>query len=125
MNNSIKYQTKASIGETDPVLYKLAKGRSAKPHAVDTCGSATCFETGGQWISRVPNVWILETMVPIARVQSRHRVSPSPRKIPNYEIDIMVEESLRTILPSIGMPLYFVQHGNLLNNIRMQTPRFR
>ena len=87
MNNSIKYQTKESVGQTNPVLYKFAKGRSARPFAKGTCGSAKHFEDNVQWPSEISNVWVLDTMVPVARVQSRHRVSPSPRKMPRYVLE--------------------------------------
>jgi len=87
MNNRIGYQSLKSVTEKDPVIYKLAKGRSSKPKSVGMCGSSRTFRVGEQWRSRLCNDYILAEMVPVERVQSRHRVSPSPRKIPRYVLE--------------------------------------
>ena len=75
-SNRIKYQSKPQHP-----MYSLSKGR--KPKGMTICH----FSDGRNVVQKyINNEHILTTMKPVARVQSRHRVSPSPRKIPQYQL---------------------------------------
>ncbi len=80
-SNRIAYSNTGAPLKQEP-QYRLAKGRSAKPDAVGTCDLC---EERDRMARGVRNTFVLATMKPVARVQSRHRVSPSPRKIPKYK----------------------------------------
>ena len=114
--NRIKYSTD---GKNYP-LYKLTKGR--KPLGVGSCH----FRGGEEQLnSGITNEYVLSQMKPVARVQSRHRVSKSPRKIPNYQLDIMVDELMRNMVGEPGLPLNFHQYMQKRQSIRQNMPRFR
>ena len=113
-SNRIKY---AHDGSNFP-LYSLSKGR--KPQDMSTCH----FSSGELRVkSGIQNYYVLANMQPVARVQSRHRVSPSPRKIPNYELDIMALEMLSKMAVDVHMPLEMMLKQQ--TSIRRNLPRFR
>lgn len=118
-SNRIAYSDTGASLKDEP-HYRLAKGRSSKPNAIGTCDLFKANDGEGHGIG---NRYVLRDMKPVARVQSRHRVSPSPRKIPNYEIDIMVEAALGKLALNLNTPLAMVH--NFRNNIRMNIPRYR
>ena len=75
-SNRIKYQS-----EPYHPMYSLSKGRKPKDKAI--CN----FSDGSNVVQQhIDNENVLANMKPVARVQSRHRVSPSPRKIPQYQL---------------------------------------
>jgi hypothetical protein len=80
MSNRIRYAPKSDLDKLDTVpLYEISKGN--KPNDIVMCNnldrSVIPFTSG------FTNKQILEsiTFVQVPRVQSRFRVSPSPRKI--------------------------------------------
>ena len=100
--------------------YKLAKGSSTNPNGIGTCD---LYKAGDREGSGITNSFVLERMKPVARVQSRHRVSKSPRKIPNYELDVMALEMLSKMAVNVQMPLEMMLQQQ--SRIRRNLPRFR
>lgn len=116
-SNRIKYQS-----EPQHPMYSLSKGR--KPEDKVICH----FSDGRNVVQQhIDNKHIIDTMQPVARVQSRHRVSPSPRKIPNYEMENIIDKL--ALLNPIGTAMGQVATLSMImmqrNNIRMNLPRFR
>ena len=100
--------------------YRLAKGGASKPNARGTCDISTAHNSQGGGIQ---NKYVLANLKPVARVQARHRVSPSPRKIPIYELDIMALELLSKMAVNVQMPLEMMLQQK--SSIRRNLPRFR
>ena len=100
--------------------YRLAKGGASKPEAKGTCDIDKAHDSQG---GGVRNYYVLANMKPVARVKSRNRVSPSPRKIPNYELDIMELEMLSKMAVDVHMPLEMMLKQQ--TSIRRNLPRFR
>ena len=122
-SNRIAYSENGAPLSENP-HYRLAKGGSAKPKAMGTCDISRAHDSLG---GGIPNYYVLAKMKPVARVQSRHRVSPSPRKIPNYEMESIIDKS--AILNPIGAAMGQVASLSMImmqrNQIRMNLPRFR
>ena len=116
-SNRIKYQS-----EPYNPMYSLSKGRKPEDKAI--CN----FSDGRNVVQQyIDNEHVLAEMKPVARVQSRHRVSPSPRKIPNYEMESIIDKS--AVLNPIGTAMGQVATLSMImmqrNQIRMNLPRFR
>jgi hypothetical protein len=116
-SNRIKYQSKPHHP-----MYSLSKGRKPKDEAI--CN----FSDGSNVVQQyIDNEHVLATMKPVARVQSRHRVSPSPRKIPNYEMESIIDKL--AVLNPIGTAIGQVASLSMImtqrNSIRRNLPRFR
>jgi len=120
MNNKLRYISRGITKGAEFPQYKLARGRANNPN-----GEAICIGDVGSWPSNINNEWILRTMVQVPRKQSIHRVSPSPRKIPQYELDIMVTEVLGDMRGNMGVPLTFMEQQVHATRVRQQMPRFR
>ena len=122
-SNKIAYSDNGAPLTKQP-HYRLAKGGSAKPNAIGTCD---LFEANDGAGGGVTNDYALRTMQPVERVQSRHRVSPSPRKIPNHEMESIIDgitlmNPISTGLGNIATLAMILSHRNM---IRSNLPRFR
>ena len=118
-SNRIAYSENGAPISEEP-LYRLAKGGASKPNAIGTCDITKAHDSKGGGVS---NKYVLANMKPVARVQSRHRVSPSPRKIPQYKLDIMALEMLSKMATDVHMPLEMMLKQQ--TSIRRNLPRFR
>ena len=122
-SNKIAY-SQNGVPLTEKPHYRLAKGGSAKPYAMGTCDISTANDGIGAGIQ---NYYVLAHMKPVARVKSRHRVSPSPRKIPNYEMESIIDKL--AVLNPIGTAMGQIATLSMImmqrNHIRSNLPRFR
>jgi hypothetical protein len=120
MSNRIRYVPEKDLDNLDNVaLYEITKGN--KPHDITMCNDLARevypFRSG------FTNKWVLENLVQVPRVQSRFRVSPSPRKIPSYTLDHMALELLSKMAVDVRMPLEMMIQQQ--HEIRRTLPRFR
>ena len=117
-SNRIKY---SAHGNEYP-LYSLSKGRKPTDKAIVQFSSG---ETRGN--TSIDNAHVLIEMQPVVRVQSRYRVSPSPRKIPNHEMESIIDKLavLNPIGTAMGQVASLSQIMMQRNQIRMNLPQFR
>jgi len=117
MNNKLRYTSNVTL---EFPQYRLARGRANNPH-----GEPLCIGSRSSWPSKLNNAWVMITMTQVPRKQSIHRVSPSPRKIPQYELDFMVTTVLGDMRGNMGVPLTFMEQQVHATRVRQQMPRFR